>query len=105
MAMKYFLIRYQLKNGSAEQWHREVAQFIAALENDTTLSGRITYRAMKGKDDTEYYHLATAADDQASKDLGARDYFTRYTEKCDLVAGGGVQVLPLEIVAETKHRA
>jgi hypothetical protein len=50
------------------------------------------------------YHLASAADDQAIKTLQERDFFKRYTEATKAVSGGGVEVLPLEIIAETKHR-
>ena len=44
-------------------------------------------------------------DDQAIKALQARLFFSRYTEKTKLVAGGAVDVLPLEIIAETKRTA
>ena len=46
-----------------------------------------------------------AADDQAPKDLQQRDWFKLYTEKTRLVAGGEVEVLPLEIIAETAQPA
>jgi hypothetical protein len=103
--MKYFLIRYQFKNGSRDEWHREIERFIRALENDPVLSGKISYRSMKGRDGSEYFHLAEAADDQAIKELGERDYFVHYTEKTELVSGGGVEVLPLEMIAQTEPRA
>jgi hypothetical protein len=35
----------------------------------------------------------------------SREFFSRYTEQTKLAAGGEVEVLPLEIVAQTKHRA
>ena len=28
--MKYSMIKYQFKNGTTEDWHREVARFISA---------------------------------------------------------------------------
>jgi hypothetical protein len=34
MKMKHFLIKYHFTNGSVEEWHREIARFIEALEND-----------------------------------------------------------------------
>jgi len=103
--MKHFLIRYQFKSGSTQEWHQEIARFIAALENDPALNGKITYRCMKGSKGSEYFHIASAADDKAAKDLGEREYFTRYTEKADAVSGGGLEVLPLEIIAQTKRQA
>ena len=103
--MKYFLIKYRFKNGSQEEWHREMARFVSALENYPVLKGRISYRCMKGGDGSDYYHLAAAADDQASKALQERDFFSRYTEQTKLVAGGAVEVLPLEIIAETSYQA
>jgi hypothetical protein len=103
--MKSFLIRYRLKNAAAAQWHRDVIDFIAALDGDPALSGKISYRCMKIRDSAEYLHLATAADDAAVKALQQSSFFTAYTEKTRTVAGGSVEVLPLEIIAETKWKA
>jgi hypothetical protein len=57
---------------------------------------------MKLKDSTDYFHIATAADDAAVKALQSRDFFKRYDEPTRRVAIGDVQVSPLEIVAETR---
>ena len=102
--MKHFLIKYRLTNGTKEEWHQEIAGFISALDNDPELKGQIFYRCMKDKEDSNYYHLAAAADDQAIKTLQQRDFFKHYTEKTKLIAGGDVVVSPLEIIAETIYR-
>jgi hypothetical protein len=60
---------------------------------------------MKIRDSADYLHLATAADDQAIKALQQSPFFAGYTEKTRKVAGGAVDVLPLEIIAETKAKA
>jgi hypothetical protein len=101
--VKYSLIKYRFMDGSRETWHRDVAEFIAALDSDPDLKGKISYRCMKSRDGDEYFHLAGAADDRAIKALNERAFFARYKEKTRQAAGGGVDVLPLEIVAETKH--
>ena len=101
--MKHFLIKYRLKNGSEEQWHQDIAGFISALDHDPALSGKISYRCMKIRGGSDYYHLAAAADEDAIKALQGREFFSRYTEQTKLVAGGEVEVLPLEIIAETGH--
>jgi hypothetical protein len=101
--MKQFLIKYRLRNGSEEQWHADIARFIASLDADPALKG-ISYRCMKRRDGTDYYHFATAADDAAIKALQSREFFSRYTEQTKHSGGGEVEVLPLEIVAETKPR-
>jgi hypothetical protein len=103
--MKQFLIKYRLTNGTQEQWHQDIAGFIAGLEADPALKGKISYRCMKSRDGVDYYHLASAVDDQAIKALQEREFFKRYTEQTKLVAGGEVEVLPLEVIAETKHGA
>jgi hypothetical protein len=103
--MKQFLIKYRLQNATPEAWHKDVADFIAAIDSDPALQGKITYRCMKNRDGSDYYHLATAADDAAVKALQQSGFFSRYTEKTRQVAGGTVEVLPLEIVAETKSQA
>ncbi len=99
--MKQFLIKYRLTNGTEAQWHEDVARFIAELDNDPGLKGKISYRCMKAKKDAAYYHLATAVDESAIHALQEREFFKRYTEKTKLVSGGTVEVLPLEIIAET----
>jgi hypothetical protein len=101
--MKYSLIKYRFQNGSEEAWHRDIAEFIAALDSDPALQGKISYRCMKVRGGSEYYHLAAAADDQTIKTLQERAFFSRYREKSKLAAGGSVDVLPLELVAETKR--
>jgi hypothetical protein len=100
-SMKHFMIKYQFANGTTEAWHREIARFIAALNNDPELKGKITYRCMKNRDDQRYYHFAAAADEQAIKTLQQRDFFKHYTEKTRQVAGGEVLVTPIELIAET----
>jgi hypothetical protein len=102
--VKHFLIKYRLTTGSEEDWRKEVAQFIAALENDPALKGKMSYRAMKNAQGTDYYHLA-AVEDEAVSILQGRDFFKQYTDKAELAGGGEVDVVPLSIVAETAHRA
>jgi hypothetical protein len=99
--MKHFMIKYQFANGTSEEWHQEVARFIAALNSDPELKGRIRYRVMKNRDDASYFHLAAAADEQAVKTLQSRDFFKHYTERTRQVAGGEVTVTPIEVIAET----
>jgi hypothetical protein len=101
-AMKQFLIKYSLKNGTEPEWRGEISRFIEALDHDPELSGRISYRCMKRRDGSDYYHIATPVDDAAAKILQGRDYFTRYTEQSKLASGGQLEVIPLELVAETK---
>jgi hypothetical protein len=103
--MKHFMIRYTRSNGTEQDWHRDIAEFIAALDGDPDLKGKISYRCMKLRDDLSYTHLAAAADEQAIKALQSKDFFKRYTEKTRLVAGGEVTVTPIEIIAETAHRS
>jgi hypothetical protein len=102
--MKPFLITYSRTNGSEEQWRSHIRRFIEALETDPDLRGRIAYRCMKRRGGDDYYHLATAIDDAAISTLQSRDWFKRYTEQSREVSGGKVEVVPLEIVAETGAR-
>jgi hypothetical protein len=104
-AVKHFLIKYRFQDGSPEAWRESIRRFIAAVEADGTLNGRIAYRCMKADNGSnEYYHLAASADDDASKALQSRDFFKAYTEETKRVSGGTVEVLPLAIIAETVTR-
>jgi hypothetical protein len=102
--MKHFLIKYRFTDGSEERWHQDIVRFIAALDEDPALRGKISYRCMKHRGGSDYYHVAAAADEQAIKALQSREFFSRYTEQTKVAAGGEVEVLPLEIIAETKRR-
>jgi len=102
--LKTFLIKYTFKTGTKEQWHREIEQFIAALNSDPELKGRISYRCMKNRDGDDYYHLAGTVDDAATKILQSREFFPRYTAQTKATAGGVVEVIPMEIIAETQFR-
>ena len=66
---------YLFANGTPEDWHREVARFIAALDGDPELKGKIGYRVMKNRDDSSYYHIASVVDDAAVKTLQSREFF------------------------------
>src|ERR1051325_2994577 len=103
--MKHFIITYRFHDGAQEDWHQHIAAFIAALDGDPVLKDRISYRCMKRKDSSEYYHVASAADDEAIRTLQSREFFQRYTAQTKLVAGGAVEVSPLEIISEAHHRA
>jgi len=83
-----------------EQWHRDIAAFIAAVDADPALRGKISYRCMKARDDSRYYHFAAASDDDAVKALQSREFFSRYTEQTENAGGGEVEVLPLEIMPQ-----
>lgn len=102
--MKRFLISYKfsLDPEAEAAWHRRVGEFIAAIEGDPELAGRISYRCMKVKDGASYYHLAEAADDAAIQTLQQRAFFRSYTEETKRVAGGEVTVSSIETLAETK---
>ena len=100
-AMKHFMIKYSFANGTTADWHREIKAFIAALDGDVELKGRISYRCMKNRDDQSYFHLAAAADDAAVKTLQSRDFFKHYTEMTRKIAGGEVTVTPIEVIDGT----
>lgn len=99
--MKQFLIKYRFQAGSEADWHRDIAAFIAAIDSDPKLKGRIGYRCFKVRNSADYYHLASPKDDQVQKELQTRDFFSKYTTQTRLVSNGGVEVLPLEFIAET----
>ncbi len=103
--MKHFLISYRLSTGPESRWHEEIERFIAALQSDPELGGRISYRCFKSAVGPEYYHLAKPVDENAARLLGERDFFSRYTDLMDVASAGSVTVLPLESIAQTKRRA
>ena len=98
--MRYNLIKYHLTNGNPDEWNREVASFVKAIDEDPSLRGKIAYRALR-TEGGDYYHLAVSVDETATKELVSRDFFKQYAEKVEKASAGGVEVLPLEVVAQT----
>jgi hypothetical protein len=102
--VKRFMIKYQFTNGTEEDWHNDVKRFIADIDSDPEIKGKISYRCMKINENKDYYHLVAAEDDAVGV-LQSRDYFKRYTEKANIVGGDAVDVLPLTVIAETARPA
>jgi hypothetical protein len=103
--MKYFMIRYRRTQGNEADWHQEIAKFIAALDSDPAVKGKISYRCLKRRDGVDYFHIAGAVDDAAIKALQQSAFFPDYNEQTRRVAGGEVEVIPLETIAETAFRS
>jgi hypothetical protein len=99
--MKHFMIKYELRNGTKEAWHREVNRFIKAIDADPELKGRIGYRVLKNRDDGNYFHLASVADDAAQKVLQSREYFKAYQAMTRQASGGEVTATPIEWIDQT----
>jgi hypothetical protein len=100
------MIRYEFANGSEAEWHAEIARFIAELDSDPIIAGRIAYRVTKVRNGPAYTHLAVAEDDDAVKALQASAFFKRYQEATRRVAKDGkVEVVGIEVIAETRRKA
>jgi hypothetical protein len=59
---------------------------------------------MRVRDTDDYYHLATVLDDRAPADLNEADFFKHYTAASETASGGTLEVLPLDVIAETTLR-
>ena len=103
--MKHSMIRYEFANGSEAEWHAEIARFIAELDHDPIIAGRIAYRVTRVRNGTAYTHLTAATDDDAVKALQGSAFFKRYQEATRRVAKDGkVDVTGIEVIAETKRK-
>jgi hypothetical protein len=78
--MKYFMIRYRRSEGNEADWHQHIADFIAQLDTDPAVKGKISYRCLKRRDGADYFHIAGAVDDEAIKALQGSAFFPRYNE-------------------------
>ncbi|MBV8392516.1 MAG: hypothetical protein JOY81_04975 [Alphaproteobacteria bacterium] len=99
--MKQFLIRYRRTEAPPDEWHREISAFIAGIEADPAIRGKVDYRCMKARDGADYFHIATVHDDAGRVALQDRPWFKRYTERTREISGGTIEVLPLETIAAT----
>ena len=102
--MNQSVITYTFKASERDAWHREVAAFIAQLDSDPDLKGRIAYRCLKERKGDRYFHFAAAADEAAVKALQGKAFFRAYQEATRSAGGGEVEVIGLESIAETAFR-
>jgi hypothetical protein len=103
--VKHFLIRYRFKEGSPEEWRGHIAAFIAQLDDDPDLKGKVAYRCMKERDGADYFHFASTSDDAAAAALQGKDFFKFYSGETRRVAGNELSVVPLEMIGQTRYRA
>ena len=99
--MKHFMINYEFRNGTRDEWHREIGRFIRAIEADPELKGRIGYRVLKNRDDNSYFHLASVAEEDAQKKMQSRDFGKHYSAMTRQVSGGEVTATPIETIDAT----
>jgi hypothetical protein len=100
-----FLIKYRFSNGSQEDWHREIKRFIAAIEDDPALNGRISYRYMKANNGAgDCYHLAGADDDEAAKALQEASSSSAAPANRNGSRAGRLKCVVLAMIAETAFR-
>jgi hypothetical protein len=100
--MKQFLIKYRRQNGTQQDWHREIGKFIAALDADPALRGKIGYRCLKARDGSDYFHIATVFEESGQAALQTKEWFKSYQQATRTASGGTLEVIPLEMVAETE---
>jgi quinol monooxygenase YgiN len=100
--MKRFIIQYTfgLDAEARDEWHRQIAAFIVAIDADPELRGNLRYRVTRARDGAEYFHHVDATED-AVHALNQREFFARYTAETKRVAAGTLRVIGLESVAET----
>lgn len=99
--MKQFMIKYRRTNGTAEEWHKEIEKFIANIESDPAIKGKIGYRCLKSRDGIDYFHIATVHEESGQAALQTKDWFKAYQGATRNVSGGTVEVVPLELIAGT----
>jgi len=87
-AMKQFLIKYQLKVGTEEQRRDEMVAFIAAMNGDPAVKGRISYRCMKVPGKPDYWHIVTAEDDASIVAMGGSGIESQPTRATEAAVRG-----------------
>jgi hypothetical protein len=102
--MPQSIITYTFTTGARDDWHRQIAALVAAMNTDPDLKGRIAYRVLKERNGDRYWHIASAVDDAALKALQDKDYFRRYQAANRRIGGNSHQVVGTETIAETDFR-
>ena len=102
--MNQSVITYTFETGERDAWHREIMAFIAHLDSDPDLKGRIAYRCLKERKGDRYFHFAAAVDDAAVKALQDKPFYRAYQEATRRAGGGKVEVIGLETIAAPTFR-
>ena len=87
-------ILYDYK-GDEAAWERTTSRFIAAIDKDKELAGRLHYRVNRAKEGSRRVHWGWWESPDIVPILQSRDYFKEFTARVREMGGDSLTTIPL----------
>jgi hypothetical protein len=98
--MHGILIQYDY-DGDEAAWLAAVEDFVAAIDNDTALHGKFSYRVNIAPDGIGRVHVGGWDSDETLAHLQSQDFFKTFAGKVGEFAGGNQKATRIKLAAET----
>ena len=82
-------------DGEEAAWEQATSNFIAAIDQDPELAGRLHYRVNRAREGGRRVHWGWWDDPEIVPILQSRDYFKEFTARVREMAGRTLTTIPL----------
>ncbi|MBT4262623.1 MAG: hypothetical protein HN580_29090 [Deltaproteobacteria bacterium] len=98
--MEGILIQYEY-SGDESQWQETVKEFVTNVKNDSQLTGKFFYSVFKTSEPNKRVHVGRWDSNQTLETLKQRDFFKKFTESMQNLAGDSLTSIRLQPEVET----
>ncbi len=98
--MDGILIQYKF-DGDENKWQNTVNEFITAVNNDSDLKGKFFYSVFKTSEPNKRVHVGRWDTNQTLETLKQREFFAKFTESMQNLAGDSLASIRLQPELET----
>jgi hypothetical protein len=100
--MDGILIQYEF-NGDEKQWQTAINEFITQVNGDSELKGKFVYSVFKTSEPSKRVHVGRWDSNQTLESLKQRDFFKKFTEAMQGLAGDSLTSIRLQPQLETNR--
>ncbi len=88
-------------SGDEAVWQKTIADFIAAIDTDAEVAGRLHYRVNKAREGNRRVHWGWWDKPETVAKMQSRDYFKTFSAKLREMAGDTLTTIPVTRHGET----
>ena len=98
--MRSITISYKF-GGPEGEWRKMVGDFIAAIDGDPEVAGKITYQVATADDRETRIHWGRWDNQDTLRTMQSRDYFKTFAERLRELTGGQQNVMASDVILKT----
>ena len=88
-------------HGPEENWRKVVGDFIAAIDGDPEIAGKLTYQVTIADDGETRIHWGRWDSQETLRVMQSRDYFKAFAQRVKEFAGGQPNSMSSDVVLKT----